>query len=257
MSSEPVIKTLKVLELLSGEMKPLSMMDIARKSDIPPSTLSRIMATLEAAGYVQRNAGREYLSSFEIRKSLGLSQAYDAQLEWALEEIVDATEQSAEVLLYENKQLVWHAKREHSEMAIKLRAHKGFRRTIHELDAPSRLFLSAYGWNHIVQHLETDAFFTTGLERTFLKALETRQLIDRVDPDQVAFDEVGNVRGVRRFAKLVRDVQGRPLHLLCIAEPAIPKLDMQAHIRHHVEVLDRVSDRLGETLRKLAGEQAP
>ncbi|WP_319532688.1 hypothetical protein [uncultured Cohaesibacter sp.] len=86
----------------------------------------------------------------------------------------------------------------------------------------------------------------TGSDQHALTIGEFNKLIDGTDPSKVEFDLFGNEYGARGFVKLIRDVNDKPLHFLCIAEAALMNVDIQRHTRHNIQLLEghgEVADR--------------
>lgn len=129
-------------------------------------------------------------------------------------------------------------------MAFRLKAHPGFKRHLYELDAPSRIILSACDWSFIKTNFDPDAFFETGLTREKLSRSALKQRLRETDKHTIAFDVEGNLRGIRRFSKAIYDKNGRFVHLLCIAEAAISKSNMDAHVEHYMGLINAASSKL-------------
>lgn len=249
-SSQPVLRTLKVLQQFTQPSHDgMTLTEIARACAIAPATLGRIVKTLEAEGYIEQVERGRYRANFEIRKVLDMPSRYLSRLARVLDHLVDETRQSSEVILRSHGDLVWHAKREHPDLAITIRARPGFRRGLHELDALSRLFLSALGLDEVRARFNLDGFVATGGEDQPISAAKVCALIEATDPNGVAYDVQGNEHGVRRFCRLVYGVDGVPLHAISIAEAARMNIDIQLHIARNTQLLERYGDVLAEAAR--------
>ncbi|ANG64638.1 hypothetical protein A8C75_20600 [Marinobacterium aestuarii] len=227
----------------SGQ-QPVSLTEIARHCNIAMATLFRIVSTLEQTGYIQRQSHTTYISNFEFKKSLPMSSDYLKKLEQVLNDIADSSQQTAESILIDSDHLLWHSKNEYKDLAIRLRAQPGFRRAMYELDSPSRLYLKALGWEKVSETFDKTAFFRTGTEREFITESEAKDIIESTDISDVAYDIEGNVRGIRRFAKLILDANGSPLFLICIAEAALQVPDKEKHISRYKKILHDAANSL-------------
>ncbi len=243
--SEPVKRTLKVLQFFATHgQNPVSLAEIAKHCNIAMATLSRIVNTLEQTGHIQRQSRTTYTSNFEFRKSLPMSRDYLKKLEQVLKSIAESTQQTAESILIDSDQLLWHSKHEYKDLAIRLRAQPGYRRAMYELDAPSRLYLKTLGWDKVSESFDKTAFFRTGIEREFISEDEAKQIIENTDNSDVAYDIEGNVRGIRRFAKIIFDENENPLFLICIAEAALRVSDIERHVQRYKKILHDAADSL-------------
>lgn len=250
MKSEPVRKTIKILELFSESSKPETLASISRKCDISIATVSRILKTLEEEGYLHRAKDKSFHCNFSLHKKMSLSSGYTTLLDQVLEELSEQTEQSSEAIFIERNQLYWYAKKESKNVAFRLKAHPGFKRHLYELDAPSRLALATCDWSFIKEQFDIDGFYETGLRREHVNRSSLRQRLQNTSLNDVVYDLEGNIRGIRRFTKAIFNKQGEFLHLLCIAEAAISKHDMNAHIEHYTDLINAASERLKSYLNR-------
>lgn len=65
--SKVVGKALDVLEILKRSSNPLSLNELTQEVGMAKSSVFRILHTLEASGYLNRNAAGQYSLSFDIR----------------------------------------------------------------------------------------------------------------------------------------------------------------------------------------------
>jgi DNA-binding IclR family transcriptional regulator len=244
MASEPVRKTIKVLELFSVTDKTETLVSISRKCDIPVATASRIVNTLEKEGYLRRLKDKSFVRNFYLQKKMSLSEGYLSLLEHVLESISDQSEQSCEAIFIENSQLYWLSKKESKNVAFRLKAHAGFRRPLYELDSPSRLSLAAMGWEKVRKEFDVTAFFEAGTQRNSVSKEDLKKQLQSTSLTDVLYDIEGNVRGIRRFSKAIYDKQGQFIHLLCIAEAAISVRDINAHIDKNKKIINQAVQKL-------------
>jgi len=131
---------------------------------------------------------------------------------------------SAEVVIVAGHELLWHSKTDYPDPDVVIRANVGFRRSLYELDVLSQLYLSRLSWKDIQAQFYTDGFYETirqpGQINPSMRAIRVKKLLDSVRPQVFNADLVGNHVGIRRFATVVQDPDGKFLHLLALAEPA-------------------------------------
>ena len=244
MTSEPVRKIIKIIELFAMSDKSETLASISRKSGIPMATASRIVNTLEKEGYLYRAKDKSFIRNFSLHKKMNLSEGYLSILEQVLEDVAEKSEQSCEAIFIENNQLYWLSKKESLNVAFRLKAHAGFRRPLYELDSPSRLSLSAMGWDHVCKQFDVDSFFSSGLSRTNISKSALKEQLQSTPITDVIYDLEGNARGIRRFSKAIFDKNGNFVHLLCIAEAAISKQDIKSHIDKNKKILNQAVQQL-------------
>ncbi|MBJ7556605.1 helix-turn-helix domain-containing protein [Marinomonas spartinae] len=244
MTSTPVIRTIKVLELFAQSDKPETLATISRKCGIPMATASRIVGTLESEGYLHRSRDKMYYRNFSLQKKMNLSEGYLSCLEQVLEDVSELSEQSSEAIFIENSQLHWLSKKESKNVAFRLKAYPGFKRPLYELDSPSRLSLAAMGWDKVREQFDVNAFFETGMEREKVSKASLKARLQNTCLTDVVYDVEGNIRGIRRFSKAIFDRHGQFVHLLCIAEAAISKHDIQSHIESNKKIINEAAAKL-------------
>lgn len=244
MTSEPARKTIKVIELFAVSDKAETLASISRKCEIPIATASRIANTLEKEGYLRRYKDKSFVRNFYLQKKMSLPEDYLSLLEQVLEDISEQCEQSSEAIFIENNQLYWLSKKESKNVAFSLKAHTGFRRPLYELDSPSRLSLSAMGWEKVRKQFDVNAFFEAGRLRNNVSKMKLKEQLQNTCLTDVLYDIEGNVRGIRRFSKAIFDQQGQFVHLLCIAEAAISVHNIDRHIDKNKKILNQAVQKL-------------
>lgn len=245
----PTERTLQVLEyLMAAGPGPVKQVDIARDCQMSPATLSRIIRTLSEWGYLFRTSEKYCVRNFRLDRNVPMSETYLAELDRIIHEITEDLGVSTEAVVVAGHELLWHSKTEHPDPKVFIRANVGFRRSLYELDAMARLYLSRIDWNEVAARFYTEGFFETGYrsgrEIKWLPEETAKELIDSARGNDFAYDAEGNHLGIRRFAIVVSDPEGGFLHLLTIAEPVRPVPDEQAHIARYRETLDAARKRL-------------
>jgi DNA-binding IclR family transcriptional regulator len=250
--SEPVRRTLSVLEYFADRPREaFTQAQIAEACGISGATLHRIIKTLEDSGYIFRDGSRRYRCNVVFRRLIGVPAEYFDALARAISAIASETAQSAEAIVVRGNEFEWYHKEEHPEVSVQIRARTGFRRGMYELDSLSRLYLSEIGWPEVERRFDTEAFYRPGARHEPVSSAEARRIIAAADPYGIAYDIVGNGRGVRRFATGVRGPRGELVHILSIAEAAYPISDESRHIERTTAILMRRREELALCARSL------
>ena len=221
----PTERTLQVLEyVMAAGPTPLKQIDIARDCGLSPSTLSRIIKSLSDWGYLFRTSEKYVVRNFRLERNVPMSDVYLAKLDQTMRSLSDRLGVSAEVVVVAGHELLWHSKTDHPDPNVVMRARVGFRRSLYELDVMSQLYLSRLHWDEVEAHFFTDGFFETlrvpGRINPALPKSQVKDLLAEMGRHVFAADLEGNHVGIRRFATVIQDPDGKFLHLLALAEPA-------------------------------------
>lgn len=222
---------------MSVGSEPVRQVDMARQLDIAPATLNRIIKTLSERGYVLRTRDKLCVRNFHLARNVPMSEKYLIVLRDLMDAITEKHGVSVEAVVVSGFDLLWHARTELPDAGVAIRAVAGFRHTLYELDAMSRLYLSRIGWDEVNYRFHTGGFFATGLEMKSMTPAEARQVIEQDRGSNFDFDFDGNHVGVRRFATIIEDEAGNFLHLLSLAEAAVPVRDKAAKIESSRDIL--------------------
>jgi len=238
----PTERTLQVLEyLMAAGPGPVKQVDIARDCGLSPSTLNRIVRSLSDWGYLFRTSEKYCVRNFRMERNVPMSEAYLARLDLTMRSLSERFGVSSEVLVVAGHELLWHSRAEHPDPDVLMRAGVGFRRSLYELDVLSRLYLSRVDWDDIQAGFFVDGFFETvrhpGQETCGLSAAAVQQQLVATRTEQFAADLEGNYMGIRRFATVIEDPEGKFLHLLTLAEPVSELADEVAHTRLYRDAL--------------------
>ena len=234
----PSLRLLKVMEyLMAAGQKPVKQIEIARDLQLSPATVSRIVRALADEGYVLMTPEKYCVRNFRLSRNVPMSEPYLATLDQLMRDISANFAVSVEAVVVTGFELFWHSCTEFPDASIAIKARPGFRRTLAELDPLARLYLSRMTWEDINNALLPGGFFRNDVHRDIVNATEARQIIESAANKMVDFDFYGNHLGVRRFATLIDDDHGRFMHLLSIAEAAVPVRDRDAHISELTQVL--------------------
>ena len=208
---------------MSAGPRPLKQVDIARECGVSPSTLNRIIKSLSEWGYLFRTSEKYVVRNFRLERNVPMSDVYLAKLDETMHRLSKQLNVSAEVVVVAGHELLWHSKTEYPDPNVEIRARVGFRRSLYELDVLSQLYLSRMTWDDVEALFFTDGFFETlrtpGQTGTALTSADVRKILTQNRKEVFAADMVGNHVGIRRFATVIQDPDGKFLHLLALAEP--------------------------------------
>jgi DNA-binding IclR family transcriptional regulator len=224
--------------LMAAGPDPVKQVDISRDLGISAATVNRIVRTLAERGYLFHTSEKYCIPNFRLIRNVPMSEIYLSVLSDLMNEITAAHRVSVEAVVVTGFDLLWHSRTQLPDASVAIRAARGFRRSLYELDAMSRLYLSRLGWDEVSYRYFTGGFFQTGVEMHSLAPSEAQRVIEEAATDNFAMDFDGNHVGVRRFATIIADESGKFLHLLSIAEAAVPVRDKEEHIANARRVLD-------------------
>jgi DNA-binding IclR family transcriptional regulator len=241
----PSDRLLEVMEyLMAAGPEPVKQIDISRDLGISAATVNRIVKTLSERGYLFRTSEKYCVPNFRLIRNVPMSEMYLSVLSDLMNEITAEHRVSVEAVVVTGFDLLWHSRTQLPDATVAIRAATGFRRSLYELDAMSRLYLSRVGWEQVSYRFFTGGFFQTGLEMKGLAPLEARRIIEADREATFDHDFDGNHVGVRRFATIIEDPKGKFLHLLSLAEAAVPVRDKDAHIANAREILNKARAKL-------------
>jgi len=247
----PTERTLQVLEyIMAAGPGPIKQIDIARECGLSPSTLNRIVKTLSDWGYFFRTSEKYVVRNFRLERNVPMSESYLAKVDETMRALSAKLGTSAEVVVVAGHELLWHSKTEHPNPDVLIRANVGFRRSLYELDALAKLYLSRLEWKELESRFYTDGFFATGRDLNEptrrLAATEVKEQLELVRKQTFLADMADNHMGIRRFATVVEDPEGKFLHLLTLAEPVSDLANEKDHIQRYRKALLEARDGLVE-----------
>jgi len=216
---------------------PIKQIDIARECGLSPSTLNRIVKTLSDWGYLFRTSEKYVVRNFRLERNVPMSESYLAKVDETMRALSAKLGTSAEVVVVAGHELLWHS-------------NVGFRRSLYELDALAKLYLSRLEWKELESRFYTDGFFATGRDLNEptrrLAATEVKEQLELVRKQTFLADMADNHMGIRRFATVVEDPEGKFLHLLTLAEPVSDLANEKDHIQRYRKALLEARDGLVE-----------
>jgi len=234
--SPPAAKTLEVLEYFSFSKGEVTLKQIADATEISQATLLRILNTLIDYEYISKSSDKKYIANFKLSKADAIPAYLDSVLDESLERLVENSGQSAEIITVKGDKLFWHNKKEAANMQIRISAHAGFKRSIYELDAPSRIYLKSLGEEQTADRFSTDGFYDIDYKKCSWS--EAAAIWNAENIKKVTYDRHGNGNGVRRYAALVCDKVGDFLFILSVAEAAVPRNNTKEHIDKIISAIE-------------------
>ena len=116
------------------------------------------------------------MRNFHLARNVPMSERYLIVLRDLMNEITRQHRVSVEAVVVSGFDLLWHARTELPDASVAIRAVAGFRRSLYELDAMSRLYLSRVGWDEVRYRFFIGGFFATGLD---MKPMSAEQATPR------------------------------------------------------------------------------
>ncbi|PZX11257.1 DNA-binding IclR family transcriptional regulator [Palleronia aestuarii] len=249
----PTERILDVLEYLStAGLGPVKQVDMVRDLGMSPATLNRIVRILSDRGYLFRTSEKYLVRNFSISRTIEMSSTYIAELDRATRRLTELTGAAAESIVVMGHELLWHNRSEHADPSVRIVARAGFRRSLLEFDALSRLYLSTLSHVDLETGFDMIGFFETGSsngrEINWLRSEDVLSRIAETRGADFACDRVANHMGIRRFATLVRTPDDGLLHILSLADNAPPGTGEGAIASRYREVLAGERERLEAVL---------
>ena len=177
-----------------------------------------------------------------------MSESYLAKLDSTMRDLSSRFGVSSEVVVVAGHELLWHSKAEHPDPDVLIRANVGFRRSLYELDVLAQLYLSRIDWEEVESRFYVDGFYATvrhkGQKTQWLPENSVKDRLNAMRGEVFAADTEGNHMGIRRFATVVEDPDGKFLHLLTLAEPVSPIAGRADHVRQRRDALLEARDDL-------------
>ena len=243
----PTGRTLLVLEyLMSAGPGPVKQVEIAQACGLSPATLNRIVQELSEWGYLFRTSERYCVRNFRLNRNVPVSSEYLKDLEGTVADLTAQTGAAGEVVVVAGHELLWHIRSDHPNPAVSIRAHAGFRRSLYELDALSRKYLSCLPPTDLTSQFYTRGFYRTGPQTEWIPEMTALGIV-RGDRDQtVIADEEPNHVGIQRYATVVRSSDGAFLHLLSVADVENERGEKDARRALICAALDEARQRLDQ-----------
>lgn len=238
-------RVLDILELLASTGRDMSHADIARRTGVPKSSLTQLLRTLAARGYVAYDASTQAFRLGDSTHALSRRGARVREivdlLQGELERLTRETGESSALSLLRDH-FAERIASARSSQAVLYAMHAGVRAPLYASSAGKVLLAS------LPPHERDDYLRSATLrpltERTVTSAPLLRKQLERVREEDVAYSLGEFVPGIVGVAVPVRDVHRRVLAAVGIALPAA-RFDA-AHEQRLIEALRRSARTMGE-----------
>ncbi len=205
-SIRAIDRALRILMAFTTEGAELTIGALAASAEVPRSTAFRILATLEAAGFVERGSGADIYRLGSSALLLGGAALrhleFQQRLRPHLEALMQATGETVHLVIFRDRQTLVVDKID-SHHAIRLVSNIGFRSPLHATSA-GKLMLAHQPSAHIDQLLN-DYTFTQFTKQTITNADNLRQHFALIRQQGYARDEEEFEIGLRCIAAPIRD----------------------------------------------------
>jgi IclR family KDG regulon transcriptional repressor len=244
--SQTVEKALRILEALGeGEAR---LVDLSARLGEHKSTVQRLLATLEAGGFVQQDQGSRRYSlglkvlqlASEVLMNLDLREAAQEDLY----ELNDLTGETIHLGIYDKMQVVYIDKRE-STYPIRMYSRVGARADCY-CTGVGKALIAFLPERELERYLE-NVTFTRYTPRTITSVERLREEIARIRDRGYARDEQEHEEGVRCVAAPIFGFDGTVVGSVSVAAPAFRKSaeELEALAPAVIEAASRISANLG------------
>ena len=218
-------KMLDILETIRESRSGLGLSDLARAVGLPKPTAYRIVATLEARGYLARQESRRYQLTrkfFDLQQNESAEQALMRAAPPIMEQLVEACRETVNLGILDAAEVVVVSTIE-SPQSIRMTSKVGNRRYLHST-ALGKVLLSGLAEKEVDRLIRIQ-----GLPRLMPRTLATRQALmaelDLVRKQGFAMDNEENEPGGRCIGAPIVGQDGRIVAALSISAP-IFRMDM-------------------------------
>lgn len=254
--SQTVDKALRILELLGeGEMR---LVDLSAQLNEHKSTVQRLLATLQARGFVRQDEHtRRYTVGLRVLQLASLALA-DIDLRDAAHEpmrhLGDLTNETVHLAIYDEPHVVYLDKVE-SSFPIRMYSRIGARAESYCTGVGKAIV--AYLSEYELERYFHAASFTQFTPRTITTTEELIKEIAEIRARGYAFDEQEHEEGIRCVAAPIFAFGGHVAGSISVAAPAFrrSKRDLQEFAPAIVETADRISSNLGSSKRNKGGKE--
>ena len=245
----PTGRTLVVLEyLMAAGPGPVKQVDIARACNLSTATLNRIIQELSDWGYLFRTSERYCIRNFRMTRNVPVSMRYLAELENTVTSLTAKLGAAAEVTVVAGHELLWHLISHHPDPRVTIRAQVGFRRSLYELDALSRMYLSQLPPDELTSRFYTEGFYRTGHKTDWIPEARALEIIGTDRNQTFISDDQPNHVGIQRYATVVQSPDGEFLHLLSIADGGALNGAGDSRRASYQDALEDARQRLGQLI---------
>jgi DNA-binding IclR family transcriptional regulator len=190
-----------------GATGPLTLDEVAKRTNVPKASLLRLLKTLEIENLVTRRDGT-YAAAATIVPIPGIGPRFEQRLESALVRVATSTGLAAEWYVPSPTGLILVKRAEPPDAEVRVQASVGFLRAWDaELEAVATIGLAFLkkGKASFGRHW---TYVRDGV-KTALSAADAKRRVERARADGYVIDTILNANGVRRMACPVEATGGR------------------------------------------------
>lgn len=246
--SQTVGKALRILELLGeGELR---LVDISERLGEHKSTVLRLLATLEAHGFVQQEEGSKRYSVGLKVLQLASQALTGVDLRGAAQEVLyelsDLTGETVHLGIYDEPQIVYIDKRE-SSYPIRMYSRVGARAECY-CTGVGKAIIAFLAEAQLNRYMDT-VTFTQYTPQTIANVGDLRDEVERIRARGYALDEQEHEEGVRCIAAPIFGFDDRVAGAVSVAAPAFRKSaeETEALAPSLLEGARRISMNLGNS----------
>ena len=220
--SKTLVRGLSILNVCSSSRSGLTLVEIAEATSLAPSTVHRLLATLEAQDFlsVDSDTGRWRIGvgGFRIGNAFVQSRDYVAQLRPLMIELSDKTGETVNLAILSGAKALFVSQIESSNM-MRMVAPLGSLSPLHASGAGKALLaaLSAESRNNLMDVL----IFKELTEKTHRSKTSLAREIQTIIKDGCSFDREEHVQGMQCVAAPVFNELGQPICALSVSGPTV------------------------------------
>jgi len=220
--SKTLVRGLSILNACSGSRSGLTLVEIAEATELAPSTVHRLLATLEVQSFlsVDNETGRWRIgvSGFRMGNAFVRSREYVAQLRPMMIELSDQTGETVNLAILSGSKALFVSQIESANM-MRMVAPLGSLSPLHASGAGKAL-LAALGQeerNELMDQLSFDAM----TEKTLCSKVSLTQEIERIIAEGCSYDREEHVEGMQCVAAPVFNETGSPICAFSMSGPSV------------------------------------
>lgn len=216
-----VEKALTIIEVIAnGKQEGLSLTELSKKLEIPKSTLSFLIATLEINGYIKKSAstGRYVLGLKLFKLGNIVSNNLDIRRKALIymEQLVDRIGETAHLVILDNGEAFYIEKVEGNN-AVSISSKIGRLTPLH-VTAVGKV-LMAYLDEEIVNQIFSEKDMISLTENTITDPMRLKQELSQIRKQGYAFDMEEMEIGLRCIAAPIKDYKGDVIAAISVSGP--------------------------------------
>lgn len=250
--SKTLVRGLSMLRACATSRQGLTLVEIAERTELAPSTVHRLLTTLESLEFlsVDTETGRWRIAvaGFEIGNAFIRSRDFIAQLRPLMAELSEATGETVNLAILSDERALFVSQVESGHM-MRMVAPLGSRAPLHASSAGKALLAgsSEETRDNIIEALEYPELTVHTLKTQKAYRLE----IETVITEGCAYDREEHVVGMQCVAAPVFSEMGEPICALSISGPSV-RMDAE-RLRNNAQAVRRAC----AEATKLLGGQPP